>query len=110
MSKEKREKPRLAQLTSSADVVQSLFQNGKSQLADGFIRYKMESQWESVVGPALAPHTRPFEYRDGVLTIAVGSSTWLQQLWFFKEDLKSRVNKHVGHAWAREVKFIVARI
>lgn len=94
-------------LRSAADVVQSLFQNSKSQLSDGFLRYKLELGWREVVGETLVANTRPTQFRDGVLTIAVSNSGWVHHLQFFREEIISKVNAYVGKTWVTEVKYVV---
>ena len=41
---------------------------------------ELESAWASVVGAAVAAHTRPGRYQNGYLTVFVDSSAWLSEL------------------------------
>lgn len=90
---------------TAADVLQVLLQNSKSQLSDGFLRWRLENQWAEVVGATIAEHTRPAAYNKGQLHIWVRHPAWMQQLWFFQEAIKEKVNAHVGRAWVTEVRF-----
>ncbi|GFE57784.1 DciA family protein [Geobacter sp. AOG1] len=52
--------------------------------------------WEEVVGPTIAAQARPTGFRDGVLTVTVASSPWMQQLTFLKRDITARLNARLG--------------
>jgi predicted nucleic acid-binding Zn ribbon protein len=98
-----------AQLAAAADVLQGLLQNSKSQLADGFLRWRLEHQWESVVGATIAEQTLPVAFERNILFIWVRHPTWMQQLWYFQDAIKEKVNGHVGKIWVREIKFTLSR-
>lgn len=102
MSNSKRNK----KLDSVANVLQGLFENSKSPLAEGFKRYRLEQQWEDVVGSQIGQLTRPVDFNKGLLTIAVKNASLLTELQFFKDTIIDKVNKHVGHPWARKLRFI----
>lgn len=94
---------------NAADVVQSLFENSKSSLADGFSRYKLEQAWSQVVGETLFANTRPTAFRNGVLTISVSNSAWLHQLHYFRDEIISKVNTFMGRNWVIDLKFQVGK-
>ena len=100
---------RNAQLTQAADVLQGLLQNSKSQLSDGFLRWRLEQQWEEVVGKTLAEQTLPVAFERGTLFLWVRHPAWMQQLWFFQEPIKEKVNLFLGRPWARQVRFTLSR-
>lgn len=96
-------------LTQAADVLQGLLQNSKSHLSDGFLRWRLEQEWKDIVGPTIAEQTAPCAFERGVLWVWVRHSVWMQQLHFFGESIKEKVNAHVGRDWARDVKFTLNR-
>lgn len=118
---------RKAQLTTAADVLQGLLQNSKSQLADGFLRWRLELKWPEVVGKTIAEQTLPVAYERGTLFVWVRHSTWMQQLWYFQEPIKEKVNDFLtgntsagssdgnvqdrasSTQWCRQVKFTLSR-
>jgi predicted nucleic acid-binding Zn ribbon protein len=104
---------RNAHLTGAADVLQGLLQNSKSQLADGFMRWRLEQQWAEVVGDSIAQQTLPVAFERGTLFIWVRHSTWMQQLWYFQDLIKDKVNAYFqrqpGAEWCRQVKFTLSR-
>jgi predicted nucleic acid-binding Zn ribbon protein len=98
-----------AQAFSAADVLQGLLQNSKSELADGFQRWRLEQNWPAIVGATIAAQTMPAAFERGTLFIWVRHPTWMQQLWYFQEPIKDKVNEHVGRRWVQQVKFTLNR-
>jgi hypothetical protein len=93
-------------LDSAAQVLQGLFQNSKSPLSEGFQRYRLEQQWDMIFKGSLGALTRPLDYQDGLLTIAVKNPSLLTELQFFKQDIMTKVNTHVGRVWVKNVRFV----
>lgn len=104
-----RKKPRVSLPTNAADVLQALLANSKSHLADGFTRYRLEQQWTQIVGKTIAEQTVPAHYNKGTLHIHVQHPAWMQQLWYFQEPIKEKVNTFLGKAWVNDVKFTLSR-
>ncbi len=102
-------KPRIAQLTQAADVLQGLLQNSKSDLSDGFVRWRLEHQWAEIVGPTIGEQTVPCAFERGILYLWVKHPVWIQQLSFFQNEIRTKVNTHVGHDWAKQIKFTLSR-
>ncbi len=100
---------RNAQLTQAADVLQGLLQNSKSHLSEGFVRWRLEQKWPEIVGATIAEQSLPCAFEKGTLFIWVKHPTWMQQLWFFQEDIKTKVNAHLGYEWAQQIKFTLNR-
>ncbi len=96
-------------LTAAADVLQVLLQNSKSQLSDGFLRWRLEQQWPQIVGPMIAEQTCPAALEKGTLFVWVRHSTWMQQLWYFQEPVKDKVNQHLGKIVVHQVKFTLSK-
>lgn len=102
MSEDRRNK----KLDSVAQVLQGLFENSKSPLSEGFQRYRLEQQWSSVIGGALGKCTRPVDFNNGLLTIAVSNSSLLTELQFFRQEIITKVNTHMGKVWVQKIRFI----
>lgn len=109
MSDHKTKSRKNSQLTAAADVLQVLLQNSKSQLADGFLRWRLEQQWPEIVGPMIAEQTLPCALEKGILYIWVRHSTWMQQLWFFQEAIKEKMNTHLGKTAVHQVRFTLSK-
>ncbi len=93
-------------LDSAAQVLQGLFQNSKSPLSEGFQRYRLEREWPQVIGGSVGQLTRPLDYQDGVLVIAVRNASLLTELQFFQQEIMTKVNTHVGRVWVKKVRFV----
>lgn len=93
-------------LEAAANVLQGLFENSKSPLSDGFQRYRLEQQWSEIVGNSLGRYTRPVDFQDQLLTIAVTNPSLLTELQFFRQEIISKVNTHIGRLWVRKVRFV----
>lgn len=52
--------------------------------------------WEAVVGPVLAAHSRPERLKDGELTVSVDEPAWATELRFLGGDIAGRINKARG--------------
>ena len=61
------------------------------------------SDWERLVGPALARHVEPVGLRDGVLLLDVDEPGWVTELQFLHDDLLRRIGEAAGAASVREI-------
>ena len=66
-------------------------------------------EWERLVGPRVARHTRAVGFRDGTLQVEVEGSAWMQELGFLKRDLVRKINQHLGTPYVKDVRFVVPR-
>lgn len=65
--------------------------------------------WEELVGPRLARHTKAVGFREGTLRVEVEGSAWMHEMGFLKRDLIRRLNERLGDALVRDLRFMVAR-
>lgn len=82
--------------SQGSEVLQSLFENGKSPLSGQFLRWKLWARWAEIVGPTLAQVSEPVAYHNGVLWLWVKNSSWLQQMVFMREDIRATIHKKMG--------------
>lgn len=104
MSKKKK-----TELLPASRVLQGLLGNGKSALSDGFLRWKIWRFWPQIVGPTLAKHCEPVGFERGKLFIWVKSSARMQEIRFFEDTLKTKVNEYVEREWVKYVRFTLDR-
>lgn len=52
--------------------------------------------WDHAVGKQISTHARPAKFRDGILTVAVASAPWMQQLTFLKDTILEKLNNALG--------------
>lgn len=97
------------ELLPASRVLQAILGSGKSPLSDGFLRWKIWRFWSQIVGPTLSAHCEPVGYQRGKLFIWVKSSARMQEIRFFEETLKTKVNEHVGKTWVRTIRFTLDR-
>ena len=102
-------KKRVSQLTQVADVLQGLLQNSKSELSDGFTRFRLEQEWTEVVGPTIGSQTLPCAFEKGTLFIYVKHPAWAQELRFFQDSIREKVNTHLNREWAKYIRFTLSR-
>jgi len=98
-----------AELSSASRVLQTLLANGKSPLSDQFLRWKIWRFWDQIVGATLGKVCEPVGFERGRLYIWVKSSARMQEIRFFEDTLREKVNEHVGRQWARSIRFTLDR-
>jgi predicted nucleic acid-binding Zn ribbon protein len=59
--------------------------------------------WDAAVGRQIAGKARPVGFRDGILTVAVASAPWMQQLTFLKRGMIERLNERLGRDLVQEI-------
>lgn len=102
-------------LLGASDLVKGLMQNVQKPLGVGFLRLKLEVQWPEIVGPRLAGITAPAAFQNGILDVWVAHSTWMQELWFVKDEIRQKVNQAItreagaGGEGCKEVRFTLNR-
>ncbi len=73
------------------------------------IRRQLPRQiWDAVVGRELASRAQPTVLACGVLHVLVQDHRWRNQLDAMRTELKSRLNKKLGQALVREIRFGLA--
>jgi predicted nucleic acid-binding Zn ribbon protein len=65
--------------------------------------------WPSIVGSALAAHTRPVRCESGCLTIAADGKPWQKELENLKLEFCGGINRAWGGTLVREVKFVAGK-
>lgn len=59
--------------------------------------------WPEVVGPAIAARAAPLRIINGVLTVAVSSGPWKQELGFLKGMMKEKLNERLGREVVKDI-------
>lgn len=97
------------ELSLGSEVLQALFENGKSELSVQFIRWKLWKKWSDYVGPTMGAVCEPVGYTRGVLYVWVKNSAWMQQLVFMREPMKETINKKLHQHYVREIRLTMDR-
>ena len=66
--------------------------------------------WDQAVGEPIASKARPAAFREGVLTVAVSSAPWMQQLGFLKQQMIEAVNRALGEDLVTDIYLKAGRI
>jgi predicted nucleic acid-binding Zn ribbon protein len=75
---------------------------------DGVARaHEIGVGWEEAVGEQVASHCRPIGLRGEVLELEVDSPVWAQQLQLRKPELLAALERALGAAAPRELRFQV---
>lgn len=87
----------------------------RNRFAGQLLESTLALRWEQLVGPKLAARTQPIRVVDGVLSLRVASSAWLNELTFLREQLLAQINERVvaepgGPPPLRGLKLVVGRL
>ena len=96
-------------LSLGSEVLQALFENGKSELSVQFIRWKLWKKWTEYVGPTMGQASEPVGYHRGVLYVWVKNSAWMQQLVFMREPMKEAINQKLQKNYVYEIRLTMDR-
>jgi predicted nucleic acid-binding Zn ribbon protein len=69
----------------------------------------LTAAWPSIVGKALAAHTKPVRCAAGRLEVTIDSKAWGKQLAEMTFEFCGRINQSYGSNLVREVKFTVSK-
>lgn len=65
---------------------------------------RLHNQWDQVVGPLNASHSRVASYSDGLLVVAADSPVWANQLTYLAPQIRKKVRKKLPGLPVDEVK------
>ena len=76
--------------------------------SDIFFR-KLRNNWQEIVGPANARHTKPLSLDGSVLTIAVSSPAWNTQARYLKSSFLRNIERFEpdGRTEVRDLRFVL---
>ena len=67
----------------------------------------LSSEWDSIVGELLAPHTTVRSVRDGVCTVEVDGPGWATQLRYAEHQVVERARERCGPGVVTSIKAVV---
>jgi len=79
-------------------------------LADRLREAEIWRIWPEVVGQTLACRAQPVRIINGILTVAVSSAPWMQELRFMTDMMKQKLNAGLGAEVVREIMLKAGRI
>lgn len=63
----------------------------------------LETSWNDMAGEYISRNTRVIGYRPKILTVAVKSSSWAQELQYFIPELRQKINGLLGSVFVDEI-------
>ncbi len=64
------------------------------------------TQWKSIVGDRIAPHTNVVEIRDHVLIVQCDSTAWATELRRMRAEILSRITQEFSRAQIEDLRFL----
>jgi predicted nucleic acid-binding Zn ribbon protein len=80
---------------------------GRREIFERLEARQVAKRWEEAVGSQLASKSSPEKFEHGVLTVAVSSAPWAQELRLRKKELLARLNETAGRELFQDLKFSV---
>ena len=80
---------------------------GALKLRNTYTEEEICSAWREIVGPVLAPHTRPTGLRRGVLLVSVPQATVHYSIQGMKATLLQRLQDRFGSTRVQDIQFRV---
>ena len=98
-----------SRLYSANEVLHSLFQNSKDELAVQFKRWKLWQYWPQIVGKTMSSRSTPVSFYKGTLYIWVDSSVRLQEMTFMIKPIREKINNYLGSNYVRSIRLTLDR-
>ena len=79
----------------------------EKDFTDDIEAYRIFGQWEAIVGPRIAAHTRPVRVTGQVLYVEVDDHLWFAQLKYMKTDMLQRIERAIKKGIFKDLKFFL---
>jgi len=66
--------------------------------------------WDNAVGKPIAMNAKPDAFNDGILVVAVSSSSWMHQLRFLEKQMIANLNTQLGQPMIQQLRFKIGKI
>lgn len=87
----------------SSQVLQSLFEDGKSPLSEHFLRWKLWSRWAELMGAGIAENSEPVGYHQKKLYVYVKNSSVMHHMYFLKKNIIMKIAKEFHPNFVKEI-------
>lgn len=88
---------------NSSQVLQSLFEDGKSPLSEHFLRWKLWSRWGELMGSSIAENSEPVGYYQKRLYVYVKNSSVMHHMYFLKKNMILKISKEFHPHFVKEI-------
>lgn len=89
--------------TPLSDILSTFFQHLSK--SDQWFSIKLWQSWPELASIDILKQTRPVSFQNGRLVLWVENSVELQELSFYIEELKNKINSHFEKQWVKEIHF-----
>jgi predicted nucleic acid-binding Zn ribbon protein len=89
-------------LDDLSPLIQKILRKAEDSYPDS--AHRIWDVWEAAVGADVARRSQPLSLRRGQLTVAVSSSSWMQQLSFLRDSIRDAVNRALGEEAVQDVR------
>lgn len=79
-------------------------------IQEGLKLYRVFEIWEETVGEIIAKKAAPEIIKNEILIVKVSSSTWIQELYFIKEEIKKKLNEKLGDPLIKDINFQIGKV
>ncbi|MFN4854445.1 MAG: DUF721 domain-containing protein [Bacteroidota bacterium] len=70
---------------------------------DKLIEARILSSWHELFGPHISKHTLSVRIKDGLLVVSVSVAAMRQELWYAREQMRTRINEHLGFEYVQSL-------
>jgi hypothetical protein len=72
--------------------------------------YTIWTFWDDEVGDGIARRAQPARFRNGILFVTVATHSWMQELQYMKEEIRTRLNARLEANLVRDIFFVVGQV
>lgn len=87
-----------------SDILHTFF-NKQCKESDQWFGVKLWQNWSKLATSDILKQTKPVSFQNGRMVLWVKSSVELQELSFYIEELKDKINSHFEKQWVKEIHF-----
>lgn len=74
-------------------VVEGLFTEKSSQFLEIYFLFQVRRAWTKIAGEEISQKAKPIKFKNHILFLKLPDSTHVQEIHFFKEALKNKINR-----------------
>ena len=94
-------------LVPIVQIIEELFKKKNSPFSEGYFLLQLIRSWPEIAGESIAQLAHPVKVTKKELTLALPSSSHVQEIQFVKEALRKKINQRFP---ARKVNRIILRV
>lgn len=94
---------RKGRLIHLSDILEELFKTKASIFSDIYFLYCLKKSWAELAGREIARTGTPVSFKNRELTLALPSSSHLQEMHFVREALRNKINSAFPHAKVEKI-------